>query len=382
MRGEVGRYNTNSHLQMGRMYGFVAAGFPGDYQEIMTEISDNMYNRTVRPDAAKLKVWRYAGLMLTYRCPASCAFCYYNCGPEAGGLMSVDMAMRTWESLEQLGGAGARVHLTGGEPFLYFDRLAAIVEAAQRSGLRGPDTIETNGFWATNREIIREQLGFLSDRGMERLKISWDAFHAEYIDEGCVRRLVETARELLGPARVLVRWEKYLQEPVRLSPPASPETYYRAAVSDFPCRFTGRAAGALAALLADKRPDAFEGVACLNSFLSAKGIHVDPFGNVFSGLCSGIIVGNAAHKPLEAIWRDFDPLQVDVVRTLSTEGPYGLMRAAEARGYAPAAYFAGKCHLCTSVREFFFDNGRYEMIIGPGECFGRRASDKRRLTCE
>ena len=113
--------------------------------------------------------------------------------------MAVDTAVTAWESLERLGGSEARVHLTGGEPFLCFERLAQIMEAAHRTGLRGPETIETNAFWATDPALIREQIGFLFDRGMERLKISWDPFHAEFIDEGCVRRLVETGASCWEP---------------------------------------------------------------------------------------------------------------------------------------------------------------------------------------
>jgi hypothetical protein len=338
---------------------------------IMTELNDNVYNRRVRPNERKLKLWRYAGLMLTYRCPASCAFCYYNCCPQAGGLMAVDTAVAAWEALERLGGTQARVHLTGGEPFLYFDRLAAIMDAARQCGLRGPETIETNAFWATNLSVIREQLGFLDDRGMERLKISWDPFHAEFIGPGCVKRLAETARQILGPSRVLVRWEKYLQEPVSTLGLPSRQARWRAAVQDFPCRFTGRAAGELAELFADKDADAFRGLDCLTTFLSAKGVHVDPYGNVFSGLCSGIIVGSVERTPLDAIWREFDPRQLDVVGTLVKEGPWGLLQTAEALGYHRPAFFAGKCHLCARVRNFFFDNGGYEMIIGPSEVYGR-----------
>ncbi len=296
--------------------------------------------------------------------------------------MSVDMAMAAWESLERLAGSEARVHLTGGEPFMYFDRLAEIVDSAQRSGLRGPETIETNAFWATNDAVIHDQLAYLSDRGMERLKISWDPFHAEFIDERCVQRLVRTARSMFDPSRVLVRWEKYLQDPVTLYKEKSRQDRWRAAVKDSPCRFTGRAAGELAELLADKPAEAFEAYSCLGTFLSAKGVHIDPYGNVFSGLCSGIIVGDLEQKTLEDIWKDFHPLQTEIVATLGADSPYELMRSACAQGFEPPSYFAGKCHLCACVRKFFFDNGLHESIIGPGECYGRRVPGKRRMACE
>ena len=167
-----------------------------------------------------------------------------------------------------------------------------------------------------------------------------------------------------------------------ISDAASRDARWRAAAEDFHCRFTGRAAGELADLFADKHVEAFEGADCMAAFLAAKGVHIDPYGNVFSGLCSGIIVGNVEQTPLETIWKEFDPRRVDVVQVLVSEGPRGLLRIAEERGYQAPAYFAGKCHLCACVRNFFFDNGGYEMIIGPSEVYGRHMPGRRRAACE
>ena len=251
-----------------------------------------------------------------------------------------------------------------------FDRLAAIMDAARQCGLRGPETIETNAFWATNLSVIREQLGLLTTAAWNDSRC-WDPFHAESHRPRMCQTTCGDGPADTGAARVLVRWEKYLQEPVSTLGLPSRQARWRAAVQDFPCRFTGRAAGELAELFADKDADAFRGLDCLTTFLSAKGVHVDPYGNVFSGLCSGIIVGSVERTPLDAIWREFDPRQLDVVGTLVKEGPWGLLQTAEALGYHRPAFFAGKCHLCARVRNFFFDNGGYEMIIGPSEVYGR-----------
>ena len=67
---------------------------------------------------------------------------------------------------------------------------------------------------------------------------------------------------------------------------------FAATIAEYPIRFTGRAAGELAEGFASLSPEALASCRCLESFLSAKGVHVDPFGNVFSGLCSGIVIGN------------------------------------------------------------------------------------------
>jgi len=205
------------------------------------------------------------------------------------------------------------------------------------------------------------------------LKISWDPFHAKYIDESRVLTLVEAARQVLGEERVMVRWEKYLQDPVRKNKKLAAENWehiYKNAVLDYPVRFTGRAAGKLADFFADRGAEAFSSENCQGAFLGAKGVHIDPYGNVFSGQCSGIIVGNINDQPLDEMWGNFDPGEMAVISTLFNEGPCGLLDEAEDKGYRRKAAYASKCHLCSDIRQFFFDNGIYSKIIGPCDCYG------------
>ena len=339
----------------------------------MIGLSENIYNsRTTRSDP-KFKLWRSAGMMLTYKCNCACEFCYYNCCPDKSGLMPVDTAINAWQSLKILAGDSAKIHITGGEPFLYWEHLLEILEQAQRRSLGRVDLIETNGFWATSEKLVRQRLKKLDQFGMNRFKVSIDPFHQEYIDIEPARRLAEIASGILGPGRVLVRWQKYLENPIdmkRLSP-AELEQQYIKAIKDHPCRFTGRAAGRLAELVASKSVESLAGMNCEPDFLGAKGVHIDPFGNVFSGTCSGIIVGNVNVTPPEDIWRQFDPRSGGLIGTFIKKGPCGLLAEAEKQGYKRAEFYAGKCHLCTSIRQFLHEYGQVESVIGPAECYSR-----------
>jgi MoaA/NifB/PqqE/SkfB family radical SAM enzyme len=286
--------------------------------------------------------------------------------------MPVEMAISAWKSLKELAGDSVKVHITGGEPFLYWDRLVEILKEAKTHNLGPVDMIETNGFWAVDRGIVKDRLKLLDELGMSRLKISCDPFHQEYVDIEPVRRLARIAKELLGENRVSVRWEKYL-EPVKLTAElaetAEKKCRYIDALKDYPCRFTGRAAGYIASLIA-KNP--FEQIAesnCSNAFLGAKSVHIDPYGNVFSGTCSGIIIGNVSQQALAEIWQNWRPENDKLVETLFNCGPAGLLDEAVKLGYKPANLYAGKCHLCTSIRQFFFGKGLYKSTLGPAECY-------------
>lgn len=337
----------------------------------MMNILENKYNMHIGREQAKLKIWRYAGLMLTYQCSAACAFCYYCCDPRQGGLMPTDVALGAWESLVRLAGKEARVHLTGGEPFLVFDRLAEIVQQAHKAGLTGLEYVETNASWANQTSDIQEKLRFLAENGMEKLKISCDPFHQEFVDIQKVIHLQTIAKTILGPERVMVRWQRYLQNPVNFKAinDTEKQAIYRQALSDDPCRLTGRAAFRLADLLPQRSWTDYLHNPCSQSILGAKGVHIDPYGNVFSGQCSGLVVGNLAKQQLDTLWRDFNPLSSPPWKQLLTEGPAGLMGEALAQGYIQRPGYASKCHLCTDLRRFFFDKSLFWPIISPRECY-------------
>jgi len=304
--------------------------------------------------------------------------------------MPVDTAISGWQSLKILAGDSAKVHITGGEPFLYWDRLQEILEEVEKQNLGKVDLIETNGFWATNEKITRQRLKVLDKLGIHRLKISTDPFHQEYIDIEPIRRLAETAIEILGPERVLVRWRKYLDDPITMKSLSSAEREqkYISAMNDYPCRFTGRAAGRLAELVASSMLDtgcsmlvedreskievqksSIKNRPANGGFQSEPSVAGSRIKDRESRMCSGIIIGNVNRTELENIWKQFDPSGSEFINTLLNFGPYGLLEEAGKLGYKKAKFYASKCHLCTHIRQFFFDKGHENAIIGPAECY-------------
>jgi hypothetical protein len=268
--------------------------------------------------------------------------------------------------LRVLAADSAKIHLTGGEPFLHWEHLTAILKAALQDGLGSVDMIETNGFWATDEGLVRDRLNLLEGLGLGRLKISCDPFHQEFVPIERVRRLALAAQEILGPKRVLVRWKEYLD---RHAADASMEARLRS-LEEHPCRFTGRAACDLAGSVPGKSVEDLRSETCTQAFLGAKGVHVDPFGHVFNGTCSGIIVGSVIQRSLDQIWRTFNPLDVPIVRTLVECGPYGLLGPAVSQGYSPLPVYADRCHLCTHIRQFLLERGNEPSLIGPADCYG------------
>ncbi len=337
----------------------------------MKQLSDNIYNTEVSRNEPKFKLWTAAGLLLTYKCNCACEFCYYNCSNQQDGLMPAETFISAWQSLKSLAGDSAKIHVTGGEPFLYWEHLEEILTLAAKEKMGPIESIETNGFWATDDKIIRQRLKVLDEFGVCRLRITCDPFHQEYVDIEPVRRLAHTAVDMFGEERVLVRWRKYLDEPVKMKGLSSSELerQYIMSLESYPCRFTGRAAGRLGELMASKSIEQLACENCKSAFLGAKGVHIDPFGNVFSGTCSGIVLGNINEGPLEDIWTQFHPKNEEIIDTLFKAGPAGLLDKAAKLGYKQAKVYADKCHLCTSIRQYLFDKGVGESVLGPKQCY-------------
>jgi MoaA/NifB/PqqE/SkfB family radical SAM enzyme len=325
--------------------------------------------------------WEFAGLLLTYWCNARCAVCYVYSGPDRGGELSAEQAVELWTGLDRHAvrhGKGMRIHLSGGEPFGDWPRLVSIIRAAREAGLTPVEKIETNAFWASDDDRARAWLELLDALGLGTLVVSTDVYHQEFVPIERVRRCVDIARKVLGGARVRVRWWDFLREPVEVRGMSATGTQaaYRTALARHKDRLTGRAAERLAGLLPRHPAGCFEGQTCVEEVLCSRHVHIDPYGNVFPGVCNGIILGNALGDGVERVWQRLADgwRKHPVVAAVAVGGSYELMQQATAFGYRElSGGYASKCHLCTHVRQFLVDHGHWPQFVGPPECYAKEA---------
>lgn len=337
----------------------------------MYKLEQNKYNKSLEKSQKKFKLWKSVGLMLTYKCSAQCRFCYYHCSPQNDGLMPVEMAINAWKDLKKLAGEFAKIHITGGEPFLYYDHLCLFLEQAKKSNLGSIDQLETNAGWVNNSTDAENKLIFLKKHDINTLKISCDPFHLEFVDIEQTKLLSNIGQKIFGKDRVLVRWQEYLDSPIdiKVMDEAQKADIFYSNYKKYPFRFTGNAAFELARQFENKPISNIQKLDCSKSFLASRGVHIDPFGNVFSGVCSGMILGNINETTLDSLWEKIDWQNMDFFDKLFAFGPFGFLQEAAKEGFQPQAMYAGKCQLCTHLRQFFFDKGKYKKIIGPKQCY-------------
>ncbi len=322
-----------------------------------------------------VKYWSSAGLMLTYWCNARCASCYLQCSPQRNEWMDIEYAMDIWRGLVSASPHGCRVHLTGGEPFGKFDQLLELCTRARDAGLGPLAKIETNAFWAEDAQDVRDRLMSLKAVGLEKLTISADPYHQQFVPIARARLAAEIAQQVFGPEHVQVRWRDWLADGCdtdKLSESERTELFseYAAATRD---RDNGRASESLAGLREGKLVSEFADSCCKEALLRSKHVHIGPDQIIMPGTCAGIILGRAGNsQDIAGAWTELDNnwSKRQVIGTLATKGPVGLARKAEAFGFMLRETYASKCHLCWEVRKFLLEKGQASQELGPGWMYG------------
>jgi len=320
-----------------------------------------------------VKHWSAAGLMLTDWCSARCSTCYLRCGPDGRERMGVDRAVRIWGELVAASPHGCRVHLTGGEPFGDWPGLIELCRRGRGAGLGPLEKVETNAFWATDEAVARQRVSALDAAAMDKLVISADPYHQQYVPIARCRLLARVAAELLGAGRVQVRWRDWLAEGSDTDALDAAErgrlfVRYAAGGRD---RLNGRAAETLAPHLTQKPISEFADTTCGETLLRSKHVHVEAGGAVMPGVCAGVVVGDARQESVGRIWQRLceDHADRPVLAALAARGPTGLIGEAEQTGFRARRGYASKCHLCWDVRKHLARSGRHEAELGPARLY-------------
>ena len=289
------------------------------------------------------------GLLVTTRCTAACKHCCFGCTPK-GDQLSGDVTMTLDEMKSYVsqaarltpGGIG-RLGFSGGEPFLLRNDLVEIVRFAHELGTQ---RIECNTavYWANSTKAARQRLEPLRAAGLDRLTISTDDFHTEFIKLDNVRIAVEVAQEL--------------GIDVALNSVITKKTRSQAAIlreigqvaegvehSEWQCQPSGVAIDFI------PLDDLFLEPGIPQSSCPAPNFVIRPEGDAYfccspSGWKPELKLGNARHEPLEILWNRFRSRELNHI--LIQEGPCGFIPAIERDGRKQLLHtrYVDVCHLC------------------------------------
>jgi MoaA/NifB/PqqE/SkfB family radical SAM enzyme len=266
------------------------------------------------------------------------------------------------------------VTLHGGEPFLYFDLMRAILSKARALNLKHRWVI-TNGFWAQSYDVAMGKLRDLKEAGLTAITFSVDAFHQKYVSLDRVRTGIEIAA-YFGLDTVAV--DSYFlfaennKNSYNIQTRKSLESLRMISnvkFNKFAATFDGRAAEFLVKqeFIEGKmpngkcRPPSWLG----NSLTDPKTVEIDHEGNIT--LCPGICIGNAKKQPLTEIIRQYDYKQHPIISIIVEKGPIGLFELAESKGYKGTQKFVNECHLCYEMRKYL--HAQYPRYLAPQGCY-------------
>jgi MoaA/NifB/PqqE/SkfB family radical SAM enzyme len=147
-----------------------------------------------------MKTLQFHSLVLetTDRCNAKCGMCYQSAGPHGSDVrgdahLPLSVSLRVLEEASRLPEVGSRVHVSGGEAFIYYAEVLEMFRRAKELGFANIGST-TNGFWATNPATADLRCRELVDVGLDYLEVSLDYWHLPYISLDRIRTLLAASR--------------------------------------------------------------------------------------------------------------------------------------------------------------------------------------------
>jgi len=313
---------------------------------------------------------RHGGIMANYRCTAACRHCMFACSPDwtdgyitraADGKITGAVAEKVCRLLRK--GGCRSIHIGGGEPFLDFEGLLALVRIATGAGVV-VEYIETNAFWAADRRKAGQYLRKLARAGADALCISLDPFHAEYVPINMPLSLAGICRDegfgyFLWQDRFLQAMSKLdrgkTHSRAEMEKLISP-TFILDTSRSYGIRMGGRAL-AVEEEYYSRKPAESVAVSKPCRLLSGGHFHIDLYGRYIPPGCTGIAI------PLTEAVNGIPGGKYPVMETLLSGGSSALLQNAANLGFEadPRGYTSG-CALCFHIRHWFCDGTQRQPV--------------------
>lgn len=246
----------------------------------------------------------------------------------------------------------------GGEPLLYPGVTCSIHKTATDIGIPHRQVI-TNGYWTKDLKKIEEIAYNLGNSGVNKVLISVDAFHQEYIP---IEIVVKAARELQKTPIEVIKWSPCWVGSEKDNNPYNVKTRQILKELESLALEIGNGnvvhpeGGALENLekyLPSKQ--AFPKGKCgeipyTDPLDSIKSISIEPNGDVV--VCKGFIIGNANEKSIVDIVSNYNPYDDQYMKSILEEGMEGLVKIANDKGIKiDSNGFYSICDMCMFIRD-------------------------------
>ncbi|MEL6479284.1 MAG: radical SAM protein [Pseudomonadota bacterium] len=298
-----------------------------------------------RPDAPLVER-NAVGLLLWNTCNARCAHCMPESGPKDRTGLTDEQICAAIDAAAEIYGPRWCLALSGGEPFLYRDRLERIIAHGASRG--AAVTVVTNGFWAISDARALEVLTPMVEAGLVSVTLSISSYHFEYIRPARVENALiagqklgisvlikavtskdSSLRKIFGKIRRVEPWKGDIPiQRIELLPGGRARTREDVEIDAHRDLSTSVCPSAVVTVMPDGK-----GAPCCNGAAETGGLDL----------------GTLAEDGLAGITEKFRTNSV--LHTIRTQGPAALLdRLPEAQAEALRAQdWVNVCHLCTEV---------------------------------
>lgn len=279
------------------------------------------------------------GILLWNTCNAKCRHCAVNSSPTEVGYMTDEQIFSLIDATFQ-DSPKPKIGLSGGEAFLYFERLCKIIRYATEKGALV--SVNTNGYWGTSLDKAIEKVQIVKSIGLKRLVVSVDDFHEEYIPREHVLNVIRACKKVHLEVELQYvstknsrRLADFLKE--------HGDVLLNVSCREIPCHPVGRASTSV------KESDLFLQNTIPDGLCPSAILSVSAYGKVIpccntAGHLPSLQIGTI-DSPLPELYQKFrnDPL----MHVLLIKGPKALWEAAVKAGYLPRTDgYVDQCHLC------------------------------------
>lgn len=245
----------------------------------------------------------------------------------------------------------------GGEPLLFPEVIYGIHEAATKAGIPARQII-TNGFWSKDYNRIKEIARRLAEVGVNKILISVDAFHQEYIPLTIVKKAAE---ELLKVSIADIKWtpcwvvskedDNPYNHQTRLILNELEELQIKVGSGNvvFP---QGATLENLVDYLPEKKQvihDKCGELPYTDPLDLIKTMSMNPNGDII--VCNDFKIGNAIKSDVVEIFKTYNPNNNVYMKTILENGVHGLKVLAQKQGFSiNRDKFYSICEMCTYLR--------------------------------
>jgi len=296
----------------------------------------------------------FTGLVIenTNRCNASCDHCYQCAGPRGSRNrkaehLELDVMIRCIREAAELSCIGSRLHLAGGEAFLYMEECIRLVEEAKRCQIQQIGAT-TNAFWAKDLKEARSICSKLKEAGLTSLEVSCDYWHHQNIPPEAVNHCLIACREvdIDTNLRFLTTRAHSIEECISYISPEALGAVSR--ITSGPVFGTGRAKEKIDCKDLYQQRDSLHAV-CYN----ALNLTISSSGDVFP-CCAGFdqtkeyLIGNVKEKSLKEITQAMNCNPI--LRRLVFRGPYSFLPILKKYGFTfQTEEYNTACQLCYTI---------------------------------